>query len=87
MPSKARHFDPKKLLKNIYHAIFSFNLSYGCQIWSTKLQSIKDKIFILQKKAVHMTFADFRAHNNSIFHDLKLLKTPLLKSLKLAPSS
>ena len=60
MLAKARHYVPSNELKNVYHAIFSSHLMYGCQIWSQKLLSVTDKISILQKNAVRiMTYSDF----------------------------
>ena len=58
MLAKARHYVPLNELKNVYHAIFSSHLMYGCQIWSQKLLSVTDKISILQKNAVRiMTYS------------------------------
>ena len=75
MLAKARHFVPMNELKNIYHAIFSSNLMYGCQIWTPKLLSVTEKISILQKNAVRiMTFADFKEHSEPLFKQLNILK-------------
>ena len=75
MLAKARHFVPLNELKNIYHAIFSSHLMYGCQIWTQKLLSVTEKISILQKNAVRiMTFSDFRAHSEPLFKQLDILK-------------
>ena len=75
MLAKARHFVPLKELKNIYHAIFSSHLMYGCQIWTQKLNSVSDKISILQKKAMRiMTFSDFNTHSDPLFKKLEILK-------------
>ena len=48
MLAKARQFVPLNELKNVYHAIFSSHLMYGCQIWTQKLLSVTDKMSILQ---------------------------------------
>ena len=75
MLAKVRHFVPLTELKNVYHAIFSSHLMYGCQIWTQKLLSVKDKISKLQKNAVRiMTFADFNAHSEPLFKQLDILK-------------
>ena len=72
---KARHYVPLNELKNVYHAIFSSHLMYGCQIWSQKLLSVTDKISILQKNAVRiMTYSDFNAHSVPLFKQLDILK-------------
>ena len=49
MLAKARQFVPLNELKNVYHAIFSSHLMYGCQIWTQKLLSVTDKMPIVQK--------------------------------------
>ena len=75
MLAKARHFVPLNDLKNLYHAIFSSHLLYGCQIWTQKLLSVSDKIYRLQKSAMRiMTFSEFRAHSEPLFSQLKILK-------------
>ena len=51
MLAKIRHYVPTHDLKNIYYAIFSSHMMYGCQSWSMKLNSITDKISKLQKKS------------------------------------
>ena len=75
MLSKARHYVPFSQMINIYHAIFSSHLLYGCQIWSQKLQSVADKITVLQKNSLRiMTFSDFKAHSEPLFKQLNILK-------------
>ena len=75
MLAKARYFVPLNELKNVYHAIFSSHLMYGCQIWTQKLLSVTDKISILQKNAVRiMTFSEFNAHSEPLFKQLDILK-------------
>ena len=73
--AKARHFVPLNHLKNIYYATFSSNLFYGSQVWGQSLQTVIDKISVLQRKAVRiMTFSQFTAHSDPLFKDLKILK-------------
>ena len=75
MLSKARHFVPFNQMINIYHAIFSSHLLYGCQIWTQKLQSVTDKIAVLQKNSLRiMPFSDFTAHSEPLFKQLNILK-------------
>ena len=74
MLAKAQ-FVPLSELKNVYHAIFSSHLKYGCQIWTQKLLSVTDKMSILQKNAVRiMTFSGFNAHSEPLFKQLDILK-------------
>ena len=75
MFAKARQFVPLNELKNVYHAIFSSHLMYGCQIWTQKLLSVTDKMSILQKNAVRIvTYSAFNAHSEPLFKQLDILK-------------
>ena len=65
MLATARHFVPSKEIKNIYHAIFSSHLMYGCQIWAQNLCSVSHKI---------STFSDFKAHSEPLFKKFEILK-------------
>ena len=48
---------------------------YGSQIWTPKLLSVTDKIFTLQKNAMRIiTFSNFKAHTESLFKQLNILK-------------
>ena len=70
----SRHYVPKSLLTQIYYGQFYSHLSYGCQIWGQNLNK-NSPTFILQKKAIRLiSFADFRAHTDPLFKELKLLK-------------
>ena len=74
MLAKARHFVPSKEIKNIYHAIFSSHLMYGCQIWAQNLCSVSHKISTLQKNAVRiMTFTVNLYLKNLKFLNLKII--------------
>ena len=65
--AKARHFVPFPILKNIYHATFSSNLFYGTQVWGLTTETARNKISLLQKKAVRiMTFTDFQEHFSNV---------------------
>ena len=75
MLAKARHYVPQLELKNIYHVIFSSHLSYGAQVWSTKLMTVNEKVFRLQKSAMRiMTFSEFNAHSEPLFKNMSILK-------------
>ena len=70
----SRHYLPSNLLKQIYHAQFHSHLSYGCQVWGLKPDSISQTI-TLQKKALRlMAFSQRDAPVNPIFKDLQILK-------------
>ena len=73
--SKARHYVPPEILRNIYFATFSSNLLYGSQIWGQSQKTITDSIHRLQKKAVRiMSFSEFREHSEPLFKRLEILK-------------
>ena len=75
MLSKARHYVPEKDLVSLYYGIFSSHLSYGCQIWSQNNNPHLNKIITLQKRAMRtIKFADFHAHSDPFFKELKVLK-------------
>ena len=62
MLSKARHFVPQEELRSLYYAIFSSHLVYGCQVWGQNSNSITDKVFRLQNRAMRIiSFSDFHA--------------------------
>ena len=59
----------------MYYAIFSSHLTYGCQIWGLNGHNQFNKIVTLQKRALRIiTFADFEAHSDPIFKELKIIK-------------
>lgn len=73
--AKTRHFVPLEHLKNIYYATFSSNLLYGSQVWAQSLQSVTDKICLLQRKAIRiMSFSTFNAHSGPLFKKLNIIK-------------
>ena len=54
MLSKIRYYVPYHTLLNIYYAIFSSHLSYGCLIWGQNFNYNFKKISILQNKAIRI---------------------------------
>jgi hypothetical protein len=72
---KARHYLNLENLKTLYHAIFSSQLIYGCQIWGQTLSTFNQKVFKLQNRAMRiLTFSDFRADSKPLYANLKILK-------------
>ena len=75
MLCKARHYISKDDLKNLYYAIFSSHLMYGCQIWGQTINSFNQKITKLQNRALRIiTFSDFQADSNPLYANLNILK-------------
>ena len=70
----SRHYLPQNLLKHIYYSQFHSHISYGCQVWGSKLNSIS-QTFILQKKAIRLiSFANKDAHTDPLFKNLEIIK-------------
>ena len=68
MLAKVRHYIPLSQLLDIYHAVFSSHLMYGCQVWTQKLLSVKNRISTLQKNAIRIiTFSHHKAHTELLF--------------------
>jgi hypothetical protein len=72
--SKLRHYVPNSILISVYHAIFSSNMRYGCQIWAQRQTSTTRRIHLLQKVAVRLiSFASPRSPSKPLFRNLKIL--------------
>ena len=72
---KIRYHCNKKVLRSLYFSLFESHLSYGLPVWGSAKQTLIQKLFILQKKAIRaITFSDFRAHTSPIFKDITILK-------------
>ena len=75
MLCKTRHYININDLKNLYYAIFSSHLVYGCEIWGQHINSINKKKFKLQNRALRIiSFSDFDADSNPLYANLKILK-------------
>ena len=73
--SKLRYNAPLDNCLQVYHAIFTSHLTYGCNVWGLGNSDNIDKVEVLQKKCVRiMAFAPFNSHTNPLFQALKLLK-------------
>ena len=76
MLTKVRHYVDQNKLMSIFYAIFSSHLTYGCQIWGTKVKSaLFKKVLSQQKRAMHIiTFSNYDAHSEPLFKTLNVLK-------------
>ena len=73
--SKLRHIVPINTLISIYYAIFQSHVFYACQIWGQNLNSITNRIYILQKRAIKlMSFKQRDSHSEPLFYNLKILQ-------------
>ena len=72
--SKLRHYVPRSILLNIYHAIFASHARYASQIWGLCDNTTTHRIQILQNTALRlMTFKEPRSSANPLYHELSLL--------------
>ena len=73
--NRSRFFLGSKHLSLLYNSLVLPYLNYCCLIWGHSSQSLINKLFILQKKAVRIIDNQPKiAHSNPIFAKLKLLK-------------
>ena len=72
---KLRHQCNKRILRSLYFSLFESHLSYGLPVWGSANQTLRQKLSLLQKKAIRaISFADFHAHTSPLFKDLNILK-------------
>ena len=73
--SKLRHNAPRAVCINVYYALFYSHLIYGVNVWGLTTEDNLNKIEVLQNKCLRiLTFSDFDAHANPLYHSLKILK-------------
>ena len=78
--SNLRHYAPTEICLQVYYAICSSHLIYGCNIWDLTSKENRKKLEILQKKCKRiMAFSDFRSHTKI----LKVREIIKLQQLKL----
>ena len=66
---------PKHILKMIYYALIAPFLSYGILAYGSAPNSLLDRIFKLQKRAIRIiNHSSFLAHTEPIFKQHKILK-------------
>ena len=72
--SKIRHFVPSNILLNIYHAIFSSHMRYGCQLWGQNENTTTRRVLILQKCALRIiSFSHPLSPSAPLFNGFKIL--------------
>ena len=54
--AKMRHYIPRHLLLNLYHALIAPYLNYGICAWSNCPQTHLNKILVLQKRALRLIY-------------------------------
>ena len=78
---KIRPFVGKKVMKTLYYVLIYPHLIYAIEVWGSADQSIINRMFVLQKRAVRLiTYSDIRQENFSftastpLFYNEKFLK-------------
>ena len=72
---KLNRFLPETILKTLYTSLIHPCLSYGIEAWHGTYQNNTDKIFVLQKKAIHaINNLAYNEHTNAYFKCNKILK-------------
>ena len=73
--NKVKHILPRNMLTTLYYSLIYPYLTYGIILWGAACQSHLAKLTIMQKKSVRIiSGAHFRAHTETLFKDLRLLK-------------
>ena len=74
--NRVKQLIPLKCMKMLYYAYFDSHISYAMPVWYTPLStSMKSKLFLLQKRAVHIvTNRSYRDHTDPLFNQTKILK-------------
>jgi len=77
--SKLKHFLPKYVLINIYKTLLQPLLLYGLTIWGQANKSTKDRLLILQKRALRIIFnLKYTQSAVPLFIETGILPLPLL---------
>ena len=75
MLSKIRHYVPQSILIQLYYTLIYPYLTYAVTTWGNTYSTTLQPLYVLQKKALRIiTFSEYRAHSNPLFHHLKILK-------------
>ena len=82
---KLRNELPSEVLLKIFKAFVQPYILYGLETWYGTHQYLRDKIFVLQKKALRCVFKlRYNAHTSSYFKSARVLKLPDLYEFTIA---
>ena len=66
---------PSKILKQLYYNLIYSYLNYNVCTYAATYRTHIDRLFLLQKKAIrNITYSDYLAHTDPLFHSLSILK-------------
>lgn len=72
---KLRFYLPFIALMNLYRSLFEPHLNYCNAIWCNTHPTYLQKLIVLQKKVIRaISWSEYRAPSNPLFHRFKLLK-------------
>lgn len=72
---KLRTYLPQNALLGLYRSLFEPHLNYCNAIWCNTYLTYLQKLLVLQKKVIRViSWSDYNAPSNPLFHRLKLLK-------------
>ena len=73
--AKLRNYVHEKSLKSLYFSLFQSHINYGCLVWGFAKQSLINKIFRIQKRAIRIiTCSSYKCNTSPLFHKLGILK-------------
>ena len=73
--NRLKYYLPSSALLTLYSSMILPYLNYGILAWGNTYQTLLDKLFLLQKKALRIVFnLHPREHTEALFFDHKILK-------------
>ena len=82
--NKLKLFFPSSTLLTLYFSLILPYLNYGILAWGNTYSTLLDKILLLQKKALRISFnLHLREHTDQLFFNNKILKVKDIYSLQL----
>ena len=80
--NKVKNFLPESALLSLYNTLILSHINYGITAWSSAGVSAKNRLHILQKRALRaVSHSEFRSHSNPLF--IKLINLNLTTYVKL----
>ncbi len=82
---KMRRLCPQRVLLSIYYSLMHSHLNYGLCVWGNAIEEYLNKIRLTQKKIIRiLNNADYDAHTDPLFANLKVLKLNDMYKLQIA---
>lgn len=82
--SKLRQILPANIKLLLYNTLFSSHINYCSLVWADTSKANRNKIFLLQKKAIrHIANVPYDAHTSHLFREYKILPIDHIHSFNL----